>query len=115
MNYIFGLMMNIVSLAAVVCFTVVLFTWFILFPLWALEIRIDEKNTMTKSDWDSYNRYAKDDDTITPKQWRKYGYAYKQWYLHSQRDIPFWAWYEKMRKKKRYMMKSWEYKKETSI
>ena len=47
MNYIFGLMMNIVSLAAVVCFTVVLFTWFILFPLWALEIRIDEKNTMT--------------------------------------------------------------------
>ena len=108
-------MNNIVGLASVVCFISLLFTIFVLFPVWGIEMWIEERNEPSQREKEEYNRIAKDDDTITLKQWRKYGYAYKQWYLHSQRDLPFWAWYEKMRKKKRYMMKSWEYKKETSI
>ena len=87
------------------------FTWFVLFPLWAMELWKKDKNTLTKTDWDNYNKYAKDDPTITPDQWKKYGYAYRQWYLHSQRDMPFWSWYNKIKKRKRFMVKSWEYKK----
>lgn len=111
MNYIFGLLMNIFSLAAVVAIVVGLFTWFVLFPLWAVELWWEDKNSLSKRDWEDYNKYAKEDDTITPEQWRKYGYAYREWYLYSQRNLPFWTWYERMKKKKRYMIKSWEYKK----
>lgn len=111
MQYIYGFLSNIFSLVIALFFVQVFLTWFILFPLFGLELWREDKNSLSKRDWDDYNKYAKDDDTITPEQWRKYGYAYREWYLYSQRNLPFWTWYERMKKKKRYMIKSWEYKK----
>lgn len=110
MNYIFGILINIAGLASLILIVTVPVTFFILFPLWGLELWKEDKNTLNAKDWEDYNKYAKDDDTITPKQWRKYGYAYKQWYLNSQRNLPFWTWYKKMRKKSWYMVNSWKYK-----
>ena len=75
MNYIFGILINIVGLASLIVIVTVPATFFILFPLWGLELWKEDENTLNAKDRENYNKYAKDDDTITPKQWRKYGYA----------------------------------------
>lgn len=110
MNYIFGILINIAGLASLILIVTIPVTYFILFPLFGIEMLIQERDDPSQRDKDEYNRFAKDDETITIKQWRKYGYAYKQWYLHSQRNLPFWTWYKKMKKKSWYMVNSWRYK-----
>lgn len=114
MEYVNNVISNLFDLAVVIFFLQFLVTWFIIFPLWGLEMIFQEekekKEGMKPRDWQMYNRLAKDDPTITPEQWRKYGYAYNQWQLTTQRKIPFWTWYEQQKKKSRYTVKDWEYK-----
>lgn len=119
MEYIKNILSNIFDLAVIIFFMQALLTWFILFPLFGIELWIEEKKEnrekMRPSDWELYNKLAKDDPTITPEQWRKYAYAYNIWQLTTQRKIPFWTWYERKKKNDRFTVKDWEYKRIRTI
>ena len=51
-------MNNIVGLASVVCFISLLFTIFVLFPLWGIEMWIEERNEPSQREKEEYNRIA---------------------------------------------------------